>query len=65
MERKLIDIDDLARLLSVAKGTIYNWCSQRKIPFVKVERCLRFDIDAIAEFIKARTTPERRDRQRA
>lgn len=39
----LIDINELSRRLSIAKGTLYNWVYLRRIPFVKAGRCLRFD----------------------
>lgn len=42
-EKKLIDINELSRRLSIPKGTIYNWVYLRRIPFVKAGRCLRFD----------------------
>jgi len=30
----LIDINELSRRLSIAKGTLYNWVYLRRIPFV-------------------------------
>jgi excisionase family DNA binding protein len=43
--RVLIDIDELAARLSVAKGTLYNWVYLKRIPYIKAGRCLRFDAD--------------------
>ena len=43
----LIDINELSRRLSIAKGTLYNWVNLRRIPFVKAGRCLRFDCDHV------------------
>ena len=37
-ETTLIDVDELARRLSVPKGTLYNWVYLKKIPFVKAGR---------------------------
>lgn len=37
----LIDINELVRRLSVAKGTLYNRVYLRRIPFVKAGRCVR------------------------
>ena len=31
----LVDINELSRRLSVPKGTLYNWCYLRRIPFIK------------------------------
>ena len=43
----LINIDELAARLSVAKGTLYNWVYLRRIPYIKAGRCLRFDLQAV------------------
>ena len=45
----LIDINELARRLSIAKGTLYNWVYLRRIPFVKAGRCVRFDYQKVLE----------------
>ena len=39
----LLTIDELSRLLSIPKGTLYNWVYLRRIPFFKAGRCLRFN----------------------
>lgn len=41
---KLVDINELSRLLSIPKGTLYNWVYLRRIPFIKAGRSLRFDV---------------------
>jgi excisionase family DNA binding protein len=43
----LIDINELSRLISTPKGTIYNLVYLRRIPFVKRGRSLRFDPDEV------------------
>jgi excisionase family DNA binding protein len=45
--RVLIDIDELAMRLSIAKGTLYNWVYLKRIPYIKAGRCLRFDPDEV------------------
>ena len=48
----LIDINELSTRLKIAKGTIYNWCYLRRIPYRKVGRSLRFnpnEVDLIAQ----------------
>ena len=47
--QKLIDINELSRLLSIPKGTLYNWCYLRRIPFIKAGRSLRFDPDEVIQ----------------
>ena len=48
----LIDINELSRRLSIAKGTLYNWVYLRRIPYVKAGRCLRFDPDKVFESLR-------------
>ena len=53
--RKLINIEELSTYLSVPKGTLYTDVCLRKIParaIVKLGRSLRFDKDAIDQWIE-------------
>jgi excisionase family DNA binding protein len=43
----LVDINALSRLLSIPRGTLYNWVYLRRIPFIKAGRCLRFDAEEV------------------
>ena len=46
----LVDINEMSRRLGgIAKGTLYNWCYLRRIPFRKCGRCLRFDPDEVIQ----------------
>lgn len=48
----LLTVDDLCKLLCLKKSYIYNLTFQRKIPFLKIGRHLRFrksDIEAWLE----------------
>lgn len=57
-EINLIDINELARCLSIPKGTLYNWVYLRRIPFVKLGRALRFDLDEIERIVRSSSTLE-------
>ena len=48
----LIDINELSSLLSIAKGTIYNWVYLRRIPFIKAGRSLRFDPEKVFQSLR-------------
>lgn len=50
--KKLIDINQLAEYIGVSTHTIYLWVSQRKIPYVKLGRNLRFRVDDIEQWIE-------------
>jgi len=57
-----VDINELSRLLSIAKGTLDNWVYLRRIPFVKLGRALRFDFDEVMRSLPRFDTihPEKR-----
>jgi excisionase family DNA binding protein len=54
----LVDIDELALRLSIAKGTLYNWVYLKRIPYIKAGRCLRFDPDEVLASLPHSTTME-------
>jgi excisionase family DNA binding protein len=49
----LMTIKDAARFLAVSVSTLYGWVWQRRIPFVKVGRALRFERLALERFVQA------------
>jgi excisionase family DNA binding protein len=54
----LRDINELARRLSIPKGTLYNWVYLRRIPFVKLGRALRFNPEEIERIVRSSSTLE-------
>jgi excisionase family DNA binding protein len=56
MPTNLIDIKELSNRLCIARGTLYNWVSQGRVPFKKIGRCLRFDWNEIEEKLLSRST---------
>jgi excisionase family DNA binding protein len=49
----LMTVKEAAHFLSVSVSTLYGWAWQRRIPFVKVGRALRFDKADLEQFIRA------------
>jgi excisionase family DNA binding protein len=49
----LLTIREAAKYLAVSVSTLYGWVWQRRIPFVKIGRALRFDPHDLAAFIEA------------
>lgn len=49
----LLTIRQAAQYLAVSVSTLYGWVWQRRIPFVKIGRALRFDPRDLAAFIEA------------
>jgi excisionase family DNA binding protein len=48
---ELLNVSEAARLLAVSPSTLYGWVWQRRIPFVKVGRAVRFDMADLERFV--------------
>jgi excisionase family DNA binding protein len=53
MESKLLNVKDASRFLAVSISTLYGWVWQRRIPYIKVGRALRFDRRDLEMFIRS------------
>ena len=56
-DNAILDPDQLAEYLGVAKGWIYETASQKAIPYFKCGKFLRFRKSAIDAWITAQSTP--------
>jgi excisionase family DNA binding protein len=52
-ERHLITVQQAAYFLCVSVSTLYGWVWQRKIPFVKIGRALRFETVDLEKFVQS------------
>jgi predicted DNA-binding transcriptional regulator AlpA len=59
LKRKLLDIDDLVEAYGFKRWTIRTYCSQRKIPHIKIGRRVFFDPVSIEAWIQEHTRPVR------
>jgi len=57
---KLLTIDDLAKMLSVSKSTIYRWVHYGFVPHFKIGGAVRFDEGAIQRWLREREVAGRR-----
>jgi excisionase family DNA binding protein len=56
--RKLMDIAECAEYLGVSARTVYNWVSQRAIPFIKVHgKLVRFRLTDIENWLCCNPDP--------
>ena len=53
-QNSLIDIAELSGRLDISVNTIYSWVNQRKIPYIKIGRLLKFDQQDINSWIAQR-----------
>ncbi|CAI4032312.1 hypothetical protein DNFV4_02741 [Nitrospira tepida] len=51
----LINIKEAAQYTGLSPHTLYTMVSQRRIPFVKVGRLVKFDLDLLDKWIKQHT----------
>jgi len=49
----LMTVREAASFLQISISTLYGWAWQRRIPFVKVGRALRFDKADLEEFVRS------------
>ena len=57
MDKRFIGIQELADLLGISKNTVYSWTCQKRIPYLKVGRLVKFDRGDIEGWIKGRKRP--------
>jgi len=50
--KKLLTIKELSEFLNIPVGSIYNLVYRRRIPFVKVEHLLRFNLEEIEKWLQ-------------
>jgi excisionase family DNA binding protein len=48
---ELVNVNEAAQFLAVSPSTLYGWVWQRRIPFVKVGRAVRFDMADLERFV--------------
>jgi excisionase family DNA binding protein len=48
---ELLNVAEAARFLAVSPSTLYGWVWQRRIPFVKLGRAVRFDKADLHEYV--------------
>ena len=61
-ERKnvqLLTIREASQLTKLSVGTLYQWTSMRRIPFLKLGRALRFDEQELVEWLEDKRTAEK------
>ena len=59
IQRRLIDVNQVAEYTGLAVKTIYTMVSQRRIPFVKLGRLTKFDVMDVDRWIKEHSVKTR------
>lgn len=48
---KLISPTGLAEMLGISLETVYAWTSQKRVPYIKMGRLVRFDVEEITSWL--------------
>ena len=59
---RLLNIQEIAEILSVKVATIYGWVSEGYIPHVKLGRLVRFDRKEVLEWVRNHRVKGRKTR---
>jgi excisionase family DNA binding protein len=59
-QQRLLTVREAALLLAISVSTLYGWVWQRRIPFVKVGRALRFEMTDLERFIQSNRVEARK-----
>jgi excisionase family DNA binding protein len=54
---KPLTAEELAEVLQVDKATVYGWVKAKKIPYLKVGRFLRFNLQTVLDSQKKNENP--------
>ncbi|MCL5024460.1 MAG: helix-turn-helix domain-containing protein [Nitrospirae bacterium] len=49
---KLLSIKELSEIIKVKPSTLYQWAELGQIPCLKMNGCLRFDLDEIQTWLR-------------
>ena len=52
---RLMSVPEAAAYTGVSPDTIYTWVSQRRIPFTKMGKLVKFDVELLDQWIKQKT----------
>jgi excisionase family DNA binding protein len=55
--RRLLNNEEAAEFLGCTASTLRVWVSKRRIPFVRVNRLVRFDPATLEEFVRKNSVP--------
>lgn len=55
IERRLLNIQEASQYTRLSVHTLYTMVSQKRIPYVKMGRLVKFDLEMLDKWIKQRT----------
>jgi excisionase family DNA binding protein len=61
MGKRLVGIKEAAEYLDISVNTLYTWVSQKRIPYVKMGRLVKFDLETLDRFISSNAVEENKN----
>ena len=58
-EKRYLDVKEAAQYLGLAESTLYTMVSQQRIPFAKMGRRTKFDLEKLNKWVLTHTVEER------
>jgi len=58
MEKRYLGIEELSQYLGLTKGTLYVWVCQKRIPYLKIGKLLKFDTIELEQWLKDKRVKE-------
>jgi excisionase family DNA binding protein len=55
LPRKFLTVKEVSEYIGIATDTIYTMVNQRRIPYVKVGRLVKFDLSMLDTWLKKNT----------
>jgi excisionase family DNA binding protein len=55
MDKKFMNVDEVAACLNVSSATIYFWAETGKIPHSKLGKLIRFNPDVVASWVNGKS----------
>lgn len=50
--KRLVNITELSEITGLSIHTLYNWVSQKRIPYIKTGRLTKFDLRKIDQWLE-------------
>ena len=54
-QKNIVGIQAVADYLKISKNTVYSWVWQKRIPYYKVGRLLKFDLMKVDKWLESRS----------
>ena len=51
---ELLKPEQVSKALGVTNSTVYKWVDRKLLPYYRIERCIRFKIEDVQDFLARR-----------